>query len=293
MGRFSILMNCYNCEKYLKEAIDSIFAQTFSNWEIVFVDNCSTDKSSEIAQSYGTKVKIYKTSKNIPLGEARNFGLQFCKNEFLAFLDTDDIWLSKKLEKQYHIFEKDLEIKMIYGGAIWIDEVGKEVGKLIPNQSDDIFRQNLIRYEINMQTVAIRNMENIKFLESQSFSPDFDLFMKIASKYKVEIIPEPLAKYRKLSNSLTSKKIDRWWIETKETLDNIFEDKALSEKYADEKKLAYAKVQYYKAQYLISENRVDEARAELRKNKGTSLKYSILYFLSFSKKLWKIAHKFK
>ena len=292
-GKFSILMNCYNCEKYLKEAIDSVYAQTFTNWEIIFVDNCSIDKSSEIAKSYGDKIKIYKTSNNIPLGEARNFGLQYCDSEYLAFLDTDDIWFSKKLEKQFEIFENNSDVKMIYGGAIWIDEVGKKIGERVPKESDDVFRQNLIQYDINMQTVAIRNNIQVGFNNTHQFSPDFDLFMKIVSKYKVKVISEPIVKYRKMVNSLTSKKIDRWWVETKETLDDIFQDQQLSEKYSDVKNLAYAKVQYYKAQYLISENRVREAREELKQYSYLNRVYKFLYLLSFSKTIWDLVHRFK
>jgi len=293
MTKFSILMNCYNCEKFLKEAIDSIFLQTFLEWKIVFVDNCSTDKSYEIAKSYGEKLNIYQTPKNIPLGEARNFGLTYCDTEYLAFLDTDDIWFPTKLEKQFNILSKNKNIQIIYGGVIFIDEVGKNIGELIPKISDDNFRQNLIRYEINMQSVAIRKNIDINFRDNHKFSPDFDLFMKIISKYSSEIILEPLVKYRKLANSLTSKSIDRWWIETKETLDDIFQNDEISEKYHHEKKFAYAKVQYYKAQYLISENRVKDARKELKIYSSLNIKYKILYLASFSKILWDLAHKFK
>ena len=82
MQIISILMNCYNCEKYLKESINSIYSQTFNDWEIIFIDNSSTDKSNNIATSFNDKLKNYKTDKLIPLGEARNFGLQFCKGNF-------------------------------------------------------------------------------------------------------------------------------------------------------------------------------------------------------------------
>jgi len=293
MGKFSILMNCYNCQNDVKKAIESVFSQTYQNWEIIFIDNCSTDKSFEIAQSFGEKVKIYQTPKLIPLGEARNFGLKYCDGEFLAFLDTDDIWLPKKLELQNSIFQNKPDVKLIYGGAIWIDEVDNKIGELIPKFSNDYFKQNLLRYEINMQSVAIRNDGKIQFRDSHQFSPDFDLFMKIISNSKTEIIPNAIVKYRKLGNSLTSKKISRWWIETKETLDDIFHNQDLSQKYKNEKKIAYAKVGYYKAQFLISENRLKEARAELNKYKDISKTYKLLYFASFSKTLWQIIHKFK
>ncbi len=105
MPKISVLMNCYNGEKYLIEAIDSVFTQTYTDWEIVFIDNSSTDNSAEIAKSYGKKIKYYKTEHNIPLGAARNFGLKFCTGEYISFLDTDDIWLPNMLEEQINAIE--------------------------------------------------------------------------------------------------------------------------------------------------------------------------------------------
>jgi len=97
----SVLMNCFNGEKYLREAIDSIINQTYKNWEIIFIDNCSIDNSAEIAESYkDERIKYYRTRKNIPLYAARNIAIDKCNGEYIGFLDCDDIWLEDKLEKQ-------------------------------------------------------------------------------------------------------------------------------------------------------------------------------------------------
>ena len=281
----SILMNCYNCEKYLKEAIDSIYNQTYKDWEIVFIDNCSTDKSVEIAKSYDDKIKIYKTPKNIPLGAARNFGLKFCKGEYLAFLDTDDIWIENKLELQIKNIK---DAKMCYTGVIFIDENGKEIKRELPKADDDVFSQNLKRYEISMQSVLLKN-ENISFDESLKHSPDFKLFMSIASKEKVCVLRKYLVKYRKFSNSLTSKNIKYWHIEMKKSLDEILNDE-LREKYKDEIKLAYGKISFYKYQYLLSQNRYKEAQKELSKIKFIDYRYLILYLATpfLAKKILKV-----
>ena len=296
MAKVSILMNGYNAQKYLKDAIDSIYAQTFKDWEIIFIDNYSTDDTKLIVESYDDKIKYFKTDKNIPLGKARNFGLTKCKGEYLAFLDTDDLWLSDKLEKQIDLMSKNRELQMSYSGVIYIDEQSNKIGKFIPkSEMEDIFSQQLKRYEINMQSVIIRNDIDIHFNTKMQFSPDFDLFMKIASVYKVGIIKEALVKYRKLKNSLTNKKIDRWWIETKETLDAIFENnKLLKSKYPKEYEIAYAKVSYYKACYLISIGNKKEASQELYKMKFVNKTYFILYITSlFPLFVWNIVHKLK
>ncbi len=254
MVKVSILMNGYNSEKYLREAIDSIYNQTFKDWEIIFIDNCSTDSTKEIVLSYDEKIKYFKTDRNIPLGEARNFGLQKCKGEYLAFLDTDDIWLQDKLERQISLLDSNPDLQMCYSGAIWIDENGKEINRDLPKATTGyVFPSQLKRYEVNMQSVVIRNNIPIEFNTKMEFSPDFDLFMQIMSRYRVGVEREPLIKYRKLSNSLTTKKIDRWGVEMKDALNNIFtQNPKLKRKYPLEYLSAYAKVAYYYLRYYLS-----------------------------------------
>ena len=96
----SIIMNCYNGEKYLREAINSVYAQTYQNWEIIFWDNASNDTSGDIAKSYDSKLKYYYAKKNTKLYEARNYALDKCSGEYVAFLDCDDVWLTNKIQLQ-------------------------------------------------------------------------------------------------------------------------------------------------------------------------------------------------
>ena len=94
----SIIINCYNGEKYLREAIDSIYSQTYVNWEIIFWDNCSTDRSAEIAKSFDHRLRYYCTVDTTPLGAARNLAIKKTKGKYIAFLDCDDLYLPEKLE---------------------------------------------------------------------------------------------------------------------------------------------------------------------------------------------------
>jgi glycosyltransferase involved in cell wall biosynthesis len=294
--KVSILMNGYNAQKYLKEAIDSIYAQTFDDWEIIFIDNCSTDNTKEIIDSYDNKIKYYKTDKNIPLGAARNFGLKYCNGEYLAFLDTDDIWLKNKLEKQIKILDLNKKLQMCYSGVIYIDSNSKEIGKLSPKAIDgNVFVQQLKKYEINMQSVIIRNNIEIHFNEALEFSPDFNLFMFISLRYNVCVIKDCLVKYRKLDSSLTSKKMDRWWFEMKYTLDDIFnQEPELKTIYYKEYKMAYAKVAYYKARYLMDIGRKREAINELVNYRFTNKVYFVLYIISLlPKTVWDFIHRLK
>ena len=100
----SIIMNCYNGEKFLHEALDSIINQTYKNWELIFWDNQSTDNSSFIVQSYkDQRIKYFFSKKHTLLYEARNMAIEKSEGEYLAFLDVDDYWDSAKLEKQMNL----------------------------------------------------------------------------------------------------------------------------------------------------------------------------------------------
>jgi glycosyltransferase involved in cell wall biosynthesis len=292
----SILMNCYNGEKYLAEAIDSVCSQTYPNWEIVFIDNHSEDNTEEIVRQYDKKIKYYKTKEHLELGEARAFGLELCNGDFVAFLDTDDCYLPNKLERQIKQMLGNSDYQMSYTGGFFIDENGNITKQFTPEYySGDIFSQQLKRYEINMQSVMLRNNKTIKFDRNLEFSPDYNLFMKICSKQKVGVIKQPLVRYRKLKNSLTDKKISRWAFEMQYTLDKIFtKNPALKQKNKKYYKLAYAKVAYYYARYFIQIGKKPSAIKVLSKYKALNVTYFALFILAcLPNSIWKKIHTLK
>ena len=102
----SIIMNCYNGERFLQESIKSVLSQTYENWELIFWDNQSKDKSAEIFKSFNDKrLKYYFAEKHTLLSEARNEAIKRSTGEFVAFLDTDDYWERDKLELQLPLFK--------------------------------------------------------------------------------------------------------------------------------------------------------------------------------------------
>ena len=118
----SIIMNCYNGEVYLKESIESVLSQTYENWELIFWDNKSEDKSAKIFKSYNEKrFKYYYASQHTILYEARNEAIKRSSGEFIAFLDTDDFWEKDKLELQLALF-KDLEVGVVYGNYFIVNQ---------------------------------------------------------------------------------------------------------------------------------------------------------------------------
>ena len=282
----SILMNCFNGEKYLIEAIDSIYAQTYQNWEIVFWDNASTDNSASIVSSYDDQIKYYLAPKTTPLGEARNFALEKASGEYIAFLDCDDIYLPDKLEQQVELMQSK-EYVMCYGSVAVIDESGKEIKKdIVKNESGNVFSRLLRRYEINMQTVMLKRdymvSNQLSFNTNMSYCPDHNLFMIIASKVNVGVIDDVVAKYRIVSNSLSKKTIGLAPQEYRLTLDEISKSNpALRQQLSNDFDCAYNKAKYYEIVSDIYNNNKDQARYKLRTILTSKIEYFLLYLLLF------------
>ena len=103
----SIIMNCKNGEKFLKESLDSVISQTYKNWELIFWDNISTDDSKNLFQSYKHKrFKYFLSNKLTNLSTARNLAISKSKGELITFLDVDDMWSQNKLEEQVNFYNK-------------------------------------------------------------------------------------------------------------------------------------------------------------------------------------------
>ena len=166
----SIIMNCYNCEKFLREAIDSVYAQTYDNWEIIFWDNASTDNSLEIAKSYDSKLKCYHVNELSPLYTARNMALEHVTSPVVAFLDCDDKWIKDKLERQ--IIEYLSGNKFVYGGYKIIDINGCQKDSLaVENPSGFITHKLIKRNNILLGCVLI----DASLLKQNKFDPEYDL----------------------------------------------------------------------------------------------------------------------
>ena len=207
----SVIMNCYNGEQYLKEALDTIYAQTYQDWEIIFWDNASTDSSAEIARSYGDKLKYFRGEKTVPLFAARNCALKEARGEFIAILDCDDLWLPTKLEEQVPLLEKDEKVGLVYSDAFLFNQKGKEKRQfeITKPHRGNVFPELLCSNFLNSQTVVIRK-KVFDSLESWfdgrlTYVGDFDIYLRISYKWKVDYVDRPLAKYRLHLGSATFK----------------------------------------------------------------------------------------
>ena len=123
----SVIVNCHNGEKFINRCIESILIQTYNNFEIIFLDNMSTDGTEEIIKKISDKrIKYFKTEKFLKLYEARNLAIKKAKGQYIAFLDVDDWWLPEKLEKQIILFQKDNSLKMVYSNFYVVDDKYKK-----------------------------------------------------------------------------------------------------------------------------------------------------------------------
>ena len=103
-------MNCFNGEKYLYKSISSVIGQSYKNWELIFWDNNSTDNSKKIFDKFNDKrMKYYRSNKYIKLYKARNEAIKKSTGDYITFIDTDDFWVKKKIEKHIYCFQKNLK----------------------------------------------------------------------------------------------------------------------------------------------------------------------------------------
>ena len=199
----SVIINCFNGEKYLREALDSVVTQTYKNWEIIFWDNQSTDKSAEIYKSYkDSRFKYYYASSHADiLYEARNYALKKTNGDFIAFLDVDDWWLPNKLEKQIPLFD-DPDVGLVYGN-LWrlFEKKNKKKiyrKKILPTGM--ILDELLHDYVVGSPTYVIRkkSLDSLGYHFNKDFHiiGDFDLNIRLAAKWKINCVQDPVATVR-------------------------------------------------------------------------------------------------
>lgn len=279
----SVIMNCYNGEEYLKEAIDSVYSQTFQYWEIIFWDNCSIDNSSNIAKSYDERVRYHLATVNTTLGEARNLALSKAKGKYIAFLDCDDIWLANKLEKQVNQLEANENFVLSYCGVEEIGHDGGHIRNYISHyKSGNIFQDLLKGFNIHIIASVIRvsllKESGLTFDKEMTASEEYCLFMQLSARYPIGVIGEPLAKYRVLSNSLTNKRKDRHGFERRYTLNKICETIGINAFTKSRTfKIAYARSYYYDTLWHMSERRRLSSIKSLLKTGFIDVRYFFIF----------------
>lgn len=202
----SIIMPAYNAEKYIREAIDSVLAQTYTSFEFVIVDDCSTDGTWEIISEYAQKnknIKAVRNEKNMKIVKTRNRGFSLCdpNAKYFVIFDSDDICFKDRLERQVAFLEKNEDYALIGSSTTIIDEAGKEVGfRKYPVTNGEIQKAIILYDPIAQPSVMIRASalrDDLGFYnERYTRCQDYELWFRIAQKYKIKNFSKPVIKYR-------------------------------------------------------------------------------------------------
>lgn len=207
----SIVLPAFNCEKFIRFTIDSLLNQTYTNFELLIINDGSTDSTVQIIKSFSdTRIQLINNSKNKGLIYTLNKGLELAKGKYIARIDADDICLPTRLEKQVNWLEKNSNTVIVATKIEFIDEQGMAIGTW------DLDQQKTTAYQIKNAmlwqcciahpTVMMRSdvIKKYRYANNQKHSEDFGLWLQVLSDhFTIEKIPEALVQYRVHSSSVT------------------------------------------------------------------------------------------
>ncbi len=207
--KVSIIIPAYNSMKFLPETLASVWQQTFSDFEVLIVDDGSSDNIKEwVSQIDDARLKLI-AQVNQGASAARNTGIKAARGEYIAFLDADDIWMPTKLETHVSYLDKNPDVGLVYSWTAITDAEGKPTGRVMtPADEGDVWKKILVRNIVVCPSVLVRRCCFDKvglFIDSLRFNEDWEMWIRIASQYQFAVIKEPLVYYRQHPNN-TSKK---------------------------------------------------------------------------------------
>ena len=210
----SIIMTCYNGEFFLEKAVKSIITQTYPNWELIFYNNFSNDRSLEIIQNFqDPRIKYFTSDKLLNLGQVRKKAIEACNGEYVCFLDVDDYWTDNKLEKQILKFKENKHIDLIYTNYYLLNEKTKtEKNKKLCR---GIRPKELLESYIDgnpltawltvmVKAACVKKLE-YTFDQNLHIASDMDFFIRLSQYCVIDYIDDFMAYYR-IHNSNESKK---------------------------------------------------------------------------------------
>ena len=206
MLEVSIIIPTYNSAKYIPDAINSILNQTFKDYEIIIVDDGSTDNTREILNKYNSKIRyIYQENKGP--SAARNIGIKNAKGKYIAFLDADDIWLPDKLQRQMKLFANESSVSFVYTSSYIMNENGFILRKM---QCYNRSRRKILNELYLSKSIGNTSSTIIKkecfdkvglFDETLTVAEDWDMWLRICQRFRFKCIDEPLVMTREYEGS--------------------------------------------------------------------------------------------
>lgn len=202
----SIIMPSYNTAKYIPDSINSVLYQTYKNWELIIVDDCSTDNTDEAVKPFlsDNRIRYLKNEKNSGAAVSRNYALREAKGKWIAFLDSDDLWEKDKLEKQISFMEKN-GYKFSYTDYIEIDENSEPLGVTVTGpkvisktKMFDYCWMGCLTVMYDAEAVGLIQIEDIKK------NNDYAMWLKVCKNADCFLLDEKLASYRKRKGSISN-----------------------------------------------------------------------------------------
>jgi glycosyltransferase involved in cell wall biosynthesis len=215
----SVIIPVYNKREYIKETINSALNQDFGSFEIIVVDDGSTDDSLNVVESINdSRMRVF-SQVNAGVERARNFGFSKSVGPFVVFLDADDLMGSNRLRKQIELFNATDDLVLVGTWASVIDQSGNTIGSIRPPTSNTalqlahLFRNQFVSSSVMIKRSAIENDVVFNETRGKRFAEDFDLWLRISKKGRIANIPEMLTTYRRL-NASRSQSSDRSLLES-------------------------------------------------------------------------------
>ena len=210
----SIIMPSYNTGNYIGESIAAVLEQSYTDWELIIVDDCSTDNTEQIVESFrDERIRYLKNEKNSGAAVSRNKALLEAKGKWIAFLDSDDLWSEDKLEKQIRFMQEN-EYYFSYTKYSEIDEESKSLNVMVSGPKV-ITKRGMFRYCWPGCLTVMYDREKIGLIQIEDIKKnnDYAMWLKVIKKSKCYLLNEDLAKYRKRSGSISNhsyRKLIKW-----------------------------------------------------------------------------------
>ena len=150
MPKISIVTPAYNCEKYLEEAVNSVLAQSFEDWELLIIDDCSKDATwlrMQTLAKQDNRIRIFQNRQNSGSAATRNNGIRQARGEWIAFLDSDDLWRPEKLERQMSVLRKHPDASFLFTGSAFIEDDGMTIAHVL-HVPEQVSRKKLLKQNV-------------------------------------------------------------------------------------------------------------------------------------------------
>ena len=202
-ARISTIIPTYNCQKYIRDAVDSVLSQTYPVHEVIVVDDGSTDGTEEVLADYAGRIRYFRQSNSGP-PVARNTGLANATGDFIALLDSDDLWVPNKIQRQMEYLESHPTCGLVYSDMKTFDDGGiieesVKVSRNLMMPSGHIFPQMFAETLFQTSSVLVRRscVDAVGgFDESLRMGDDYELFLRLAHRFELGYVDEPLVLYR-------------------------------------------------------------------------------------------------